>query len=307
VDGAGNAYVTGQTASDQTAGAFPVTGGPDLTFNGGTYDAFVAKVNAAGTALVYAGYIGGAGDDYGVGIAVDGAGNAYVTGLTSSDQTADAFPVAGGPDLTFNGGSTYGDAFVAKVNAVGDALVYAGYIGGAGDDYGRGIALDGTGNAYVTGYTDSIETTFPVTGGPDLTYNYNGDAFVAKVSEVPAVQFSSATYSALENSGAALITVTLDLSSAVTATVSFTTSDGTASGVSDYAPVSQTLTFAPGATVVTVTVPITDDVVYEGNETTNLELSNPNGATLGAPNTATLTIVDDDPIVYKVYLPVIRK
>ena len=108
-------------------------GGPDLTYNGGFYggDAFVAKVNPAGTALVYAGYIGGAEDDTGNGIAVDGAGNFYVTGYTKSDQST--FPVLGGPDLTYSG--PYGsDAFVAKVNAAGAALVYAGYIGGAGEE-----------------------------------------------------------------------------------------------------------------------------------------------------------------------------
>ena len=81
-----------------------MTVGPDLTYNGGTYDAFVAKVNAAAPALVYAGYIGGSGDDDGYGIAVDGAGNAYVTGFT--DSTEATFPVTVGPDLTYNGGST---------------------------------------------------------------------------------------------------------------------------------------------------------------------------------------------------------
>ena len=97
--------------------------GPDLTYNGAG-DAFVAKVNAAGTALVYGGYIGGSGDDGGRGIAVDGSGNAYVTGVTQSTEAS--FPVLVGPDLTFNGVQ---DAFVAKVNAAGTALVYAGYIG----------------------------------------------------------------------------------------------------------------------------------------------------------------------------------
>ncbi len=181
VDGAGNAYVTGYTSSDQAT--FPVTGGPDLTFNGG-YDAFVAKVNAAGSVLVYAGYIGGADGDGGCGIAVDGAGNAYVTGYTGSGQAT--FPVLGGPDLTFNGGDY--DAFVAKVNGTGTALVYAGYIGGASDDIGHGIAVDGAGNAYVAGYTDSDQATFPVTGGPDLTYNGAYDAFVAKVGEQSAIR-----------------------------------------------------------------------------------------------------------------------
>ena len=175
VDSSGNAYVTGYTGS--TAATFPETVGPDLTHNGGTWDAFVAKVNAAGTALVYCGYIGGSGDDYGRGIVVDGSGNAYVTGNTNS--TAGTFPVTVGPDLTHNSGW---DAFVAKVNAAGTALTYCGYIGGSGDDYGIGIAIDGSGNAYVVGYTGSTQATFPVTVGPDLTNNGGQDAFVAKVN-----------------------------------------------------------------------------------------------------------------------------
>jgi hypothetical protein len=174
VDSAGNAYVTGWTLSTD----FPVTVGPDLTFNGGTYDAFVAKVNATGTALVYAGYIGCSGEDLGTGLAVDSTGNAYVTGYTSSTQAT--FPVTVGPDLTYSGGKY--DAFVAKVNAAGSALVYAGYIGGGGEDRGYGIAVDSAGNAYVTGITSSNEATFPVVGGPDLTFNGGFDAFVAKVN-----------------------------------------------------------------------------------------------------------------------------
>ena len=174
MDSSGDAYVTGYT--DSTQATFPVTVGPDLTFNG-IRDAFVAKVNAAGTALLYAGYIGGGSDDIGQGIAVDSAGNAYVTGYTDSTQAT--FPVTVGPDLTENGGV---DAFVAKVNAAGTALLYSGYIGGSGSDFGFGIAVDGSGNAYVTGQTDSTQTTFPVTVGPDLTYNGGIDAFVVKVN-----------------------------------------------------------------------------------------------------------------------------
>lgn len=176
VDGDGNAYVTGNTDSTQTT--FPVTGGPDLTYNGGYRDAYVAKVNATGTALIYAGYIGGSVDDYGVDIAVDEPGNAYITGETSSGQTH--FPVIVGPDLTHNGGS---DIFVAKVNTAGTTLVYAGYIGGSNRDVGYGIAVDETGNAYVTGFTFSDQATFPVIVGPDLTHNGGlTDAFVAKVN-----------------------------------------------------------------------------------------------------------------------------
>ncbi|MDS4039555.1 MAG: SBBP repeat-containing protein, partial [Candidatus Competibacter sp.] len=171
VDGSGQAYVVGSTSSTQSS--FPVVGGPDLIYNGGK-DAFVAKVSVDGTRLVYAGYIGGSGYNYGVGIAVDGLGQAYVVGVTESNLR-----VVGGPDLTFNG---YFDAFVAKVSADGTRLVYAGYIGGSGEDSGNSIAVDSLGQAYVTGYTTSTEASFPVVGGPDLTFNGGGDAFVAKVS-----------------------------------------------------------------------------------------------------------------------------
>ena len=132
-----------------------------------------------GTALIYCGYIGGSGYDEGNGIAVDGDGNAYVTGYTASTEAT--FPVKVGPDLTYNG---YDDAFVAKINADGTALVYCGYIGGSDLDYGEDIAVDGAGNVYVTGTTGSTEATFPVTTGPDLTSNGISEAFVAKIALV---------------------------------------------------------------------------------------------------------------------------
>ncbi|MBI3911127.1 MAG: SBBP repeat-containing protein [Armatimonadetes bacterium] len=174
VDGAQNAYVTGRTAS--SAATFPVAIGPDLTFNG-EYDAFVAKVNPTGTRLDYCGYIGGADGAWGFGIAVNGDGNAYITGVTSSTEVT--FPATVGPDLTHNG---FSDAFIARVNAPGTGLDYCGYIGGNGIDVGSGIAVDSDGNAYVAGRTTSTEATFPVAIGPDLTFNGEYDAFVAKVN-----------------------------------------------------------------------------------------------------------------------------
>jgi hypothetical protein len=183
VDGDGNAYVCGETESGEAS--FPVTVGPDLTHNGST-DAFVAKVRAAGTALDYCGYIGGSSAERGNGIAVDGFGNACVTGYTYSSPSL-GFPVMGGPQLTYSG---EGDAFVSKVRADGTGLLYSGYIGGSQRDGGEGIAVDAQGNAYVVGGTGSISTTFPITVGPDLTYNGGGDAFVAKLlfeSRVPTL------------------------------------------------------------------------------------------------------------------------
>jgi hypothetical protein len=185
IDRGGNVYVTGSTKSDE--GSFPARVGPDLTQNGDS-DAFVAKVNATGAALVYAGYIGGNGEDSGWAIAVDREENAYVTGYTYSTEAT--FPVVGGPDLTFNG---YYDAFVAKINWFGTALIYSGFIGGLRDDLGRGIAVDAAGDAYVTGYTRSDQATFPIVGGPDLTINGRNDAFVAKVREVPPTPTPTST------------------------------------------------------------------------------------------------------------------
>jgi hypothetical protein len=177
VDSSGNAYVTGRTFSDQNS--FPVVFGPDLTYNGGPGDAYVAKVKADGTGLVYCGYIGGFGLDEGRGIAVDQAGNAYITGLTSSPEFS--FPVSGGPDLIYNGGAS--DAFVAGVRADGSGLLYAGYIGGLGADEGHGIAVDQVGNVYVAGITSSTTPSFPVRRGPGLVYGGGAtDAFVAKVA-----------------------------------------------------------------------------------------------------------------------------
>ena len=181
VDAAGCAYVAGTTDSNDTT--FPVVVGPDLDFGatgtGGYPDAFVAKVNAAGTGLAYCGYIGGRDEDRGYGVAVDGSGCAYVTGFTTNDAAL-FFPVLVGPDLTHNGSV---DAFVTKVNApTAPGYVYSGYIGGDGSDYGHGIAVDGSGRAYVAGVVYSDHTTFPAAVGPDLTFNGVADAFVARVS-----------------------------------------------------------------------------------------------------------------------------
>jgi hypothetical protein len=139
VDSSGNAYVTGHTYSAD----FP-TANPLQPSFGGVSDVFVAKLNPAGSALVYSTYLGGSNWDVGLGIAVDAAGDAYVTGYTESTD----FPTANPLQATCDGCRPgYYDAFVAKLNAAGSALVYSTYLGGSNTDLGFGIAVDSSGNA----------------------------------------------------------------------------------------------------------------------------------------------------------------
>ena len=177
VDGAGNAYLTGESDSSN----FPTTTGAFDPSQSGV-DAFVTKLNptlVGALSLVYSTYLGGSGADRGFGIAVDVAGNAYLTGETDSSN----FPTTTGAFDTTQSGI---DAFVTKLNATGTApLLYSTYLGGSGADRGLGIAVDGGGSAYVTGQTES--TNFPTTPGAfDTTYNTNGDAFVTKLDMIGA-------------------------------------------------------------------------------------------------------------------------
>ena len=180
VDAAGQAYVTGLTQSADFP-TEPSPGAYDATLGGGSFDAYVTKLNAAGTAVVYSTYLGGGGTDEGQGIAVDGAGQAYVIGDTSSADFPTE-PSPGAYDST-NGGST--DAFVAKLNAAGTALVYSTYIGGGSFEVGSGIAVDGAGQAYLTGTTASADfPTEPSPGAYDTTpgSTFAPDAFVTKLN-----------------------------------------------------------------------------------------------------------------------------
>lgn len=187
VDAAGHAYVTGSTQSDDfpiTPGAFQtVCGHPENCFFWG--DAYVSKLNPSATALVYSTYLGGELEDYGMNLAVDAAGHAYVTG---SSQSSD-FPTTPGAFQTSFAGNS--DAFVTKLNPTGTALVYSTYLGGSHGacgscgDYGYDVAVDAMGTAAVTGYAGSFD--FPVTagafqpfcGGPAF---YCGDVFASRLS-----------------------------------------------------------------------------------------------------------------------------
>ena len=171
LDRSGNVYVTGQTVSPN----FPTHTPYHLAY--ALNDVFVTKLNSNGTALIYSTYVGGSGDDFPAGIAVDANGNAYVAGQTTSAN----FPAVSALQPSLSGGSGLSDAFVFKLGSVGSTLAYSTYFGGPDIDYANAIAVDGGGNAYITGGTASgsqfpRQTPFQNNAGGML------DAFVAKIN-----------------------------------------------------------------------------------------------------------------------------
>jgi hypothetical protein len=209
VDSGGNAYVTGLTASNN----FPTVSAVQGAL-GGSNDAFITKLNAAGSAFGYSTYLGGSGSDQGFGIAVDSGGNAYVTGVTASGtantpNSAGAFPTVNALQSIRAGGN---DAFVSKLSAAGNSLLYSTYLGGGGNESGNGIALDGSNNAYVAGFTFS--TNFPTTPDAFMSFSFNlgnaGDAFISKISE--SANGFSITGRLMTNTGAPLADASIVLS-----------------------------------------------------------------------------------------------
>jgi uncharacterized protein (TIGR03437 family) len=173
VDSAGSAYVTGYSYSSSVPNA--PAGGAQTTNNGGQ-EAFVAKLNPAGTALAYFTFFGGAGSEQGKAIAVDATGNAYFGGYTNSTGLA----TAGAAQTVLAGGQ---DGFIAKLNPTGTAFSYVTYFGGTRPDYLNGLSVDASGNVYVAGYTTSanipvasaVQPAFP--GNPTSLFQ-TGDSAV---------------------------------------------------------------------------------------------------------------------------------
>jgi hypothetical protein len=292
-DGAGNTYVTGRTTSFE----FPTTPGAFQTEKiGNESDAFVTKLNATGSGLVYSTYIGERETDEGVGIAVDGEGNAHLAGHSE----------LGAPVLPCRFANH--DVFAASLNATGSSLISATCLGGTRDEFASGMALDGSGNIYVSGRTASSgafsTSPFPITPGAFQSAFGGGatDAFVFKVGEEdgggggtgPGVTISDVSVvEGDKGSKNADFTVSLSASSTGTVTVNYATADGTAIAGSDYTAASGTLTFDPGQTSKTITVKVTGDRIDEPDETFTVNLNGASGATI-TDGTGVGTIIDND-------------
>ncbi len=323
-------YVAGATGSFD----FPLRAPIQDQLNGGL-DAFVAKLNAAGSLLVYSTYLGGAGDDAAQAVAVDGDGVAFLTGTTASPtfptvapiQSAaglmDAFvtQVVDGGIIQFTGvayqASESAGSVAIGVQRTGDVssaatveFLTSDGTATAGADYGStsGILTFAPGQIVATfpvaitgdavGDGDETVTLTPRNPGGGAVLGGRSVATLTIVDDEPAISFGAATYQVTENRGPATITVTRTGPTGGSVMVQFTTADGSAAASSDYTPVTRTLTFAPGARTVTVSVPILNDVVAEDTETVTLTLSNVAGGTppalLGVRATATLNVLDDD-------------
>jgi len=200
VDGSGRAYVTGDTDSKN----FPLQQAFQGTFGGLTYDAFVTRLSADGSALSYSSYLGGTGNDFGAAVTVDSSGNAYIAGYTFSTN----FPSTNGFQTSFAG--RIFDGFLTKVNSAGSAVAYSTYLGGSTYDRANSVALDANNNAYVTGFTFS--TNFPTKAAlqgtlaagsctsPGSSSSNCADAFVAKI-DTTASGAASLVYSTFLGGG----------------------------------------------------------------------------------------------------------
>jgi hypothetical protein len=183
-------YVVGSTRSTN----FPLQGALQASFSGNSA-AFVTKLNTSGTSpLIYSTYLGGGSNDFASGVAV-ASGNAYITGSTTATNfpvTASAFQPTCGTAANCNGGLQ--DAFVTVLNSTGGGPVYSTYFGGQGNDQGLGIAVDSSGNAYITGLTQS--SLFPVKSAAQSTFGGGTqDAFVAEFNPSGSPAANTLVYS----------------------------------------------------------------------------------------------------------------
>ncbi|HSW00004.1 MAG TPA: choice-of-anchor D domain-containing protein, partial [Sedimentisphaerales bacterium] len=290
VGSGGRVYVSGETSSSEW-------GGWEFgTSNHGGIDAFVVELTANSGSPVWGQFLGGTGSQKAYGIAVGPQGHLYVTGETGFSDW-----LTGGLDLSYGGGDR--DVFVAELNTAG-SLLWSTYLGGAGFDYGWGIAADAAGSVYISGHTESSEWA---DDGLGTTYGDGEDGFVAKLMVAPVDQDDDVTVSvspsAVSEDGSTnlVYTFTRSVSSPSPLTVNFNVigtgtfnTDYTQSGAASFSGVSGSVTIAANQTTASVTINPTADLAVEPNETVILTVTSGTGYTPGSPATATGTILNDD-------------
>ncbi|HEY7124507.1 MAG TPA: SBBP repeat-containing protein [Ktedonobacterales bacterium] len=212
-DSAGNAYVVGGTYTPD----FPTKNAIQPTY-AGSGDAYITKINPTGSALVYSTFLGGSNQDVGSGVAVDSAGNAYITGLVISQD----FPTKNAIQPTSGGGMA--DAFVTAINAAGSDFLYSTYLGGASLDEGQAIAVDGSGSAYVAGFTSS--TDFPIVGNAFQPTNHGNNTFITRIypTNIAIPLLNQTAVAVTTTPGASPSSVPLTLSNAGTAALNWSSS-----------------------------------------------------------------------------------
>ena len=314
VDPDGNAYIVGYTSSTN----FPTSNPIQPNFGGGTYDAFVAKLNVAGSGFVYSTYLGGSANEFGSGIALDSTENTYIVGDTQSID----FPVTD-PFQSRRKGTS--DAFVAKIGniAIAGRVVDANNNGLASTT----VTLSGPDSTVVetdaSGFFGFIKITLDgeynvtpfrtgmsfapnsihinnLTSNRDLVFIGAATGPTPSPSPSPSAssasyQFSAASFSANEDVGQFQVIVTRSGNTSQPTSVEYATTDGTANDRGDYTTAIGKLNFGAGETTKSFNIFITDDVYQEGNETINVTLSNPSvGSQLNGQSSVVLTIVDND-------------
>jgi predicted extracellular nuclease len=290
VDANGSAYVAGVTQSAN----FPVQNSLQA-YNrgvaGSAGDGFAMQFTAAGNAVAYATYLGGSSSDSANGVAIDGSGNLYIAGETTSSD----FPTVSAIQASNAGTASPSEAFVTKIAAGGTGLVYSTYLGGAGDDFGNDVAVNAAGDAFVTGQTGS--TNFPTASARQAKSGGSSDAFVARISTSSDLQLSISDVRLSEgNAGTTNAVFTVSLNKAATSAVAFNfaTANGTATAGSDYVATTLSAQGIPaGSLSKTISVPVNGDTVSEADEVFYGNISAATGASIGDAQ-GIATILNDD-------------
>ncbi len=291
VDSSDNIFITGETDSS----TFPTTAGAYDRSNPSSSDAFVTRMNNDLTSILASTFLGTGSWETGYSLVLDDSDNVYVSGFSGSGD----FPTS---PMAYDHSVEAGyDAFITKFSPTLTTILASTLLGTTDTTWSRSLARDSSGNVYITGntfvYSDNYP--FPTTPGAyDTTWNSGKDVFISRFdSELSGsgLQFSSIHYNIDESAAEATVTVTRTGSGSGAVSVSYSSTNGTAIAGSDYTAVAGTLQWADGdSSDKSFTIQILPDTDVEGGETVNLILTDPVDIALGAPQLATLTIIDDE-------------